>query len=149
MIKKSFFVLFAALFLLFNAAIAHAQKIYLFTGGDIHDPAIGKAAREDIQKFADLFSLFKPDKQIVYYNQTQLWTGPDIYYSNNVKEAILTAIRNCPAKPSDKIVFYWSGHGAYDQKGHFLFMPHRDFERFEGKRRFFDSSDNGCMPCFL
>ena len=123
MTKKSFFVLFAALFLLFNSAIAHAQKVYLLTGGDIHDSKIGVAVVEDIRKFASLFFLFEPDKQVVYYNQTQLWTGPDIFFSSNYKEAILTAIRKCPATSSDKIVFYWSGHGAYDQKGHYLFMP--------------------------
>ncbi len=123
MIKKSILAILAALFLLSNAANVHAQKLYLITGGDIQDAIIGKAAREDIKRFAGLFSLFKPDVQIVYYNQTQLWTGPDIYYSNNMKEAVLTAIQRCPAKPSDKIVFYWSGHGAYDRYGHYLFMP--------------------------
>lgn len=49
------------------------------------------------------------------------------------KNNILDAIRNLNVKSSDTIVFYYSGHGAYDDYGHFFSLsnklPNSNYER--------------------
>ena len=44
------------------------------------------------------------------------------------KRAVLDAIDNCRVRRDDTLVFYWSGHGGYDQqRGHFLKMPNDEW----------------------
>ena len=113
--------------------ITFGQKIYLFSEGDVHDDRIGKSVQHDIAAVAITFQMYLPDNRVVCYNRNRFdeddtpryggWRGPNISNSNNVKRDILTAIDRCPADSNDTIVFYWSGHGAFDEGGHYLNMP--------------------------
>ncbi len=121
--KRLLAVLLAGAFLFCNAIIVHAQVIYLFLDGAIQDPQIGRAVSHDLRNILLFLGESTPKNQLVIYNFGNSWKGPDVNSTSDTKNAILTAIQNCPAKSTDTIVFYWSGHGAYDKSGHYIFLP--------------------------
>ena len=100
------------------------QKIYLFCEGDYNDNTIGEEVGITVSKLKNLFLLNIPeDKLVVYGHPGSEWTGPDFRQSgDNVAEDIMTAIRNCPAGPSDTIVFFWHCHGSFNENGHVLWL---------------------------
>ena len=129
MFKKHFFTVLIAALILGNALIAHAQRIYLFSEGDYFDEESGDAVSRETDHVMAFFGQL-PKNRVVIYNHSNTWRGSDFSKnssfstSTDVKNAILTAIRNCPARSSDKIVFYWAGYGAFDSDGdHYLAMP--------------------------
>ena len=121
--KRLLAVLLATAFLFGNAIIVHAQVIYLFLDGATQDPQIGRAVSHDLRNIVLFLGESTPKNQLVIYNFDKSWKGPDVNSTSDTKNAILTAIQNCPAKSTDTIVFYWSGHGAYNNSGHYIFLP--------------------------
>ncbi|MDD3587998.1 MAG: caspase family protein [Thermoguttaceae bacterium] len=123
-------VLIFIVFALSNNA-SFGQKLYLFSEGDVHDQKVGKCVSAGIFAIADSLKMNMPSNRIVQYNDlndseegsSRRWTGPDISTSYNVHDDILEAIEHCPAGSNDTIFFYWCGHGAFDEGGHFLWMP--------------------------
>ncbi len=110
----------ALLIILASCGVASAQKIYLFAEGDYRDPKIGECDRIDVNGVRMAFEIAAPPGKLVVYNDGGSWSGPDFENSSDLKRDIVRAINNCPASGSDAIVFYWSGHGAFDEGGHFL-----------------------------
>ena len=107
-----------------------AQTLYLFSEGDIHDENVGKCVDAAISHIANGVMGNMPENRVVLYNdpndygsRSRRWTGPDISTSYDVHGDILKAIDQCPAGSNDTIFFYWCGHGAFDEGGHFLWMP--------------------------
>lgn len=141
--KLSFFlILLCGIFL---SSTASAQKIYLLAAGDLNIPdGIRACVESGIGYVQSAFQLNVPDDYLVSYNQSTfdenenelppVWQGPDLTNLKNVQEQVLEAIRNCPAGPDDTIVFYWVGHGAHDENGHFL-----DLTPNAGPSRFYRS----------
>ena len=106
----------------------HAQKFYLFTGGDVRDKVLGSAIEESFSSIRDCIEWSLPPKYLARYNDPNSgWNGPEVNHSQNTRRDILTAINRCPAGPNDTIFFYWCGHGAYNvqngEKKHYLLMP--------------------------
>lgn len=62
------------------------------------------------------------DQELPYWSNPELpsWSGPNISESIDKKRDLLQALADCPAEANDVIVCYWSGHGAFDEKGHYL-----------------------------
>ena len=120
---------------------ARAGRVYLLLAADTSERGkIALSTGPDLQFMHDVFYANVPGRQLVVYGseiydemtddgpQTHdvenPWKGPDIRDDlNNMKENLLTAIRNCPAGPEDTVIFFYSGHGAYDSNGHYLVMP--------------------------
>ena len=107
-----------------------AQTLYLFSEGDVHDENVGTSVVAGTSEIKESIMGNMPGSRVVLYNdpndygsRSQRWTGPDISDSYVVHREILRAIDRCPAGPDDTIFFYWCGHGAFDEGGHFLWMP--------------------------
>ena len=108
----------AKLFLLIAADVSKEGGIYLSTG-------------PDTGYVFDVFYAHVPEGQLVVYGMTgggpdgrSTWDGPDVRFDlGDMGNKLLTAIDNCPAGPDDTIVFFYSGHGAHDARGHYLLMP--------------------------
>ncbi len=111
-----------------SARPVSAQKMFVLIAGDTQDPVIGANDEMDLNRIRMAFGAHVPDSQLVFYSSFadgSAWSGPAVDRAPNVGGAILEAIARCPARRDDTIVFYWSGHGAYDSGGHYLVMPDR------------------------
>lgn len=132
-----FFYLLIALAIVCHCELLHAQKIYLLIAADIHDKKIGTSTHQDLWLIHNVFvrQVVRTRLEICRSDDdgTPTWTKPNSDLDNwrepglttkaNLKEAIFSAINSCPAERNDTIVFYWSGHGSYDEQGHYLIMP--------------------------
>ena len=132
---KRLFVLFWLWIAVFSCSRElDAQKLYMFTGGDVHDQKIGSTIGESLSQVESVVKMNMPREYFVQYNDPDSsadeWNGPEISESPNVHDDILNAIASCPAGPDDTIFFYWCGHGAFDkiegEKEHYLVMPNSD-----------------------
>jgi len=107
---------------------AWGKKIFLLMAADTSvNGGIALSTGPDAGYVLDAFYAHVPKEQLVVYN-FRGWPGPDIGHDlSDLHNKLITAIRNCPAGPDDTVVFFYSGHGAYDpQRGHFLQMPDRE-----------------------
>lgn len=128
------------------------QRIFLFCEGDYNDSRIGKAIGETVSKLHNLFVLNIPnDKLVIYGYPGSEWTGPDFRQSgDNVAEDIMTAIRNCPAGPSDTIVFFWHCHGSFNENGHVLWLScDRDIAMYRSRIRNALLAKNARLTVFM
>ncbi len=127
-LRLPFLFLTVALGVAFCERAALAQKIYLLVAADTEDPKIGAANEQDMGNVYGTFVSHVPEEQLKLYGEGTgdfSWTGPSVQEASDMKSAILNAIARCPAGGNDTIVFYWSGHGMYDSRGHYLVMPDR------------------------
>ena len=90
-----------------------------------------------MQYIFDAFYANVPGDQLVMFNNPMAdfadgssqnlqnpWMGQDVRSDLvDMKNKILQALDNCPAGENDAIVMFYTGHGAYDDNGHFLMMP--------------------------
>ena len=128
------------------------QKIYVFCEGDYKDSRIGEAVGITVSKLTNLFLLHIPEDKLVIYNHPgSAWTGPEFSQSDdNVAEDIMTAIRNCPAGPSDTIVFFWHCHGSFNENGHVLWLScDRDIAMYRSKIRNALLAKNARLTVFM
>jgi hypothetical protein len=94
---------------------AEAARVHLIAVGDTLDKDIGKFVREDLGSLISTFehigkkSLLKPViLEDAYCNPT----------------AIHESLNSLKIQPDDAVIFYFTGHGAYDQgNGQFLQIP--------------------------
>ncbi len=94
----------------------YAQKLYLIAEGDVRDEELGSDIEHSRDQITFGIKENMPKKNLVIYNASLRWFGPDISESRNVRGDFLKAIERCPAGPNDTIFFYWCGHGVFDEK---------------------------------
>ncbi len=118
------------LVLLGTATGVHAQKLYLLIAADTSKQGgIYLSTGPDTGYVFDAFYAHVPERQLVVYGMggpegQPVWDGPDIRFDlGDMGRKLLGAIDACPAGPDDTIVFFYSGHGAHDDRGHYLLMP--------------------------
>ena len=104
----------AMLLLASGAAESRAQKVHVLMAGDTADPKIGKAVGHDLDAAAVAFFILLRERQL---DDTKL-RGDEVSAAE-----ILKAIDRFRVQPDEAMVFYWSGHGAFDNDGHYLHMP--------------------------
>ena len=114
---------------------APAQKLYLLVAADTSKAGgIALSTGPDVGFMFDTFFANVPGRQLVLYGMEPFeatdgsrgvaWRGPDVRDDlGNMKQKLLGAIDNCPAGSEDTVVFFYSGHGAHDNQGHYLLMP--------------------------
>ena len=137
------FVVAVAFFL--TCATASAQRIYVLAVGDTSEKSgLSFSTGPDLQYVFDAFYVNVPGGQLVTYNNPLIdlpngtsarlpnpWEGPDVRGDLvDMKNKMLRAIDKCPAGQNDTMVVFYTGHGAYDDNGHFLVMP-------DGKNRLY------------
>lgn len=116
-------VLFSALLFLFAVCPLFGQKLYLLPVGDTSESSgLESTVKLDLKRIRGVFSDNIADFRLVIYGSDD-WEGPRLNDSSSMRQDILQAIENCPAGSNDTIVFYWSGHGGYDEDGHYFVMP--------------------------
>lgn len=99
-----------------NSAIAvPSPTVHVLLVGDTHDPTIGAGVREDLARFTATLQRLTPDGVRVNFMTVQGTMA--------TQQNILAAIAGLNVGKNDTVVFYWSGHGAYDDAGHFLILP--------------------------
>ena len=121
-----------------SCATAGAQRIFLLSVADTSEKSgLAFSTGPDLQYIFDAFYVNVPGHQLVMYNNpisdypdgssrkiAVPWEGPDMRRDLvDLKDKILTAIDRCPSGPNDTIILFYTGHGARDEKGHFLVMP--------------------------
>ncbi|MCA9069422.1 MAG: hypothetical protein KDA84_10885 [Planctomycetaceae bacterium] len=136
--RKSFLSVTFVLVVSLGSVTAQAQRIYLLSVGDTSENSgLSFSTGPDLGYVFDAFYANVPGQQLVMYNSdlTDLadgssirlanpWLGPDVRGDLfDLKNKILKAIDNCPAGQNDTVVFFFTGHGAFDENGHFLVMP--------------------------
>lgn len=93
---------------------SHAQRVHLLVAGDTKDPNIGEGVDHDLGNVVSTFFILLREGQLDH----------DRVAADEVSVAnILKAIEQISVKPDETLVFYWSGHGASDEQGHYLQMP--------------------------
>ena len=130
--------LLAIVFICLACSPAVAQRIYLLAVGDTSEKSgLAFSTGPDLQYIFDAFYANVPGDQLVMFNNPMAdfadgssrdlrnpWMGPDVRSDlAGLKQKMLRAIDVCPAGADDAIVVFFTGHGAYDDKGHFLLMP--------------------------
>jgi hypothetical protein len=98
-----------------GATELHAQRVHLLVAGDTKDPNIGKGVDHDLGNVVVAFFILLREGQLEHDRVA----GDDVSAAN-----ILKAIDGIRVKPDETLVFYWAGHGASDEQGHYLQMPH-------------------------
>jgi hypothetical protein len=87
---------------------AQLPRIHLLVAADTLDPDIGDSVQRDVDAFVFAFVVSVPDRQLVV----------EVCRDNRTtRNEILATIDRLAIQPADTIVFYWSGHGAYDENG--------------------------------
>ena len=108
-------LLLAALLVAPTAAATNSfgQQVHLLLVGETADRTIGDSVRHDLEATAGAFNLLL---QQGHLDLTRL-EGEQVSV-----DGVLTAIDHFSVKPEDALVCYWSGHGAFDDDGHYLKM---------------------------
>jgi hypothetical protein len=121
-----------------SCGTADAQRIYVLSVGDTSEKGgLAFSTGPDLEYVFDAFYANVPGGQLVTYNNPMIdfadgssgflpnpWEGPDVRSDLvDMKDKILRAIDHCPAGQHDAIVIFYTGHGGYDDDGHFLVMP--------------------------
>jgi hypothetical protein len=92
-------------------------RVHVLLVGDTNDPKIGQSAAVDLDNLASLFHELVPDRQL----QMQILRGDDVNKAN-----ILRTINTFRPAVDDAFVFIWSGHGAYNNGGHYFCLAGGD-----------------------
>lgn len=94
---------------------AEAARVHLIAVGDTLDKDIGEYAKEDIQSLTGTLESFGRKSLL----PPVVLEGDDCNPT-----AIVQALNRLQLRPDDAVVFYFTGHGAYDnQNGQFLQIP--------------------------
>ena len=93
---------------------SRAQRVHLLVTGDTEDRNIGKGVDRDLGNVVVAFFILLREGQLDHDRVA----GDEVSAAN-----ILKAIDRIRVKPDETLVFYWAGHGASDEQGHYLQMP--------------------------
>jgi len=115
MVQSRWVLWIFALGVLLSPAALWARTIHVLIVADTSSEGIG--TETDLRNLQMVFESWVPR------NQLDLHT---LHGSDVTKERILGTIQHIRARAQDGMAFFWSGHGAYDEKGHFLAMPNKD-----------------------
>lgn len=110
-----FFSLALVLILLSPAALS-AKTVYVLIVADTDEDPNGAGRVVDVRNLSNAFKLCVPPR----YLELRTLTGNTI-----TKNRVLRAIRRIRADSDDGVVFLYSGHGAFDDRGHFFYLPDR------------------------
>jgi len=88
-----------------------AQTIHVLIVADTNDKAVGAGVSVDVARLQTMFEQCVPPSQL----QMRQIVGKHVS-----RQRILAAISTLASSVNDAVVFLWSGHGAHDQRGHFL-----------------------------
>lgn len=94
------------------------SRIHVLFVGDTNDPKIGHSTGVDLDNLANLFRELVP---ITWRLQMQTLRGDDVNKAN-----ILRTINAFRPAADDAFVFIWTGHGGYNNVGHYFYMPDGD-----------------------
>jgi hypothetical protein len=94
---------------------ARAQALHVLLAGDTYDKQIGLGVREDLARMTAALQRTAPDGVRINFTV--------IHGAMANRQNILNTIAGIQAARTDAILFYWSGHGAYNDAGHFLVLP--------------------------
>jgi hypothetical protein len=83
--------------------VASAQKVHLVLVGDIHAPDVAASVKEDLARFEQTMKDGIKDSDLVVHNFTDT-------------VAVAAEIDNLAVDKKDTVVFYYSGHGAVQEK---------------------------------
>lgn len=93
---------------------SHAQRVHLLVAGDTEDKNIGKGVGHDLDNVVvSMFILLREGQ--LDHNRVD---GDELSTAG-----VLGAIDRIRVKPDDTLLFFWAGHGASDEQGHYLQMP--------------------------
>jgi hypothetical protein len=102
----------------FQIAVPQPEsRIHVLLVGDTNDPKIGQSAAVDLDNLASLFRDLVPDRQL----QMRILRGDDVNKAN-----ILRTINAFRPSVDDALVFIWTGHGAYNNGGHYFCLSGGD-----------------------
>jgi hypothetical protein len=101
-----------AAFLICCTSAASAGTLRLIAVADVEDEKIGPWAGTDLSLVMSIFT----EGVATHELDITILAGQE----NFSEDAILQTVRNLNAAPDDAVVVYFSGHGAYDENGHFL-----------------------------
>lgn len=93
-------------------------RVHLLVAADTDDPRIGQSVTMDAERFPQPFQLFMPERLMSY--------APAVKGADFRAERILEAMRRLDVTPgADTVVFYYSGHGAFDpnRREHYGLTP--------------------------
>ena len=89
-----------------NTAIIH-----ILIAADTKDRNIGDGVQADLLNLKDLFETSIAETQL----DLKTIDGDRV-----TRDDILRTINNFNCRPNDAMVFFWSGHGAHDNQGHYI-----------------------------
>jgi hypothetical protein len=98
-----------------GASALQVERVHLLLVGDTLDRNIAESVEHDLGNMAVTFYILLSEGQLDF----QRLTGDEVSAEN-----ILKAIAKIRLASDDTLVFYWAGHGAFDNDGHYLHMPH-------------------------
>ena len=93
------------------------SRVHVLLVGDTNDPKIGHSAGVDLDNLAGLFRQLLPESRL----QMQILRGDEVN-----KASILQRINAVRPTADDAFVFIWTGHGAYNNGGHYFSLPNGD-----------------------
>lgn len=127
-------VLSSILLLFCLSAAVQAQVLYVAAAGNYCEKAIETEIRNGITFFSSLFVENLPSKNIALYNAPgSRWNGPDFAKSSDPFEALLEAVRACPAEGDDGILILWFGKGGFVKNDFVFFVNVRENAETETK----------------
>jgi hypothetical protein len=92
-----------------------ASQIHVLLVGDTNASKIGRGVRVNLENLASLFHKLVP---VGWQLQMRILSGDDVNKAN-----IVHVISDFHPAADDAFVFVWTGHGAYNEMGHYFYMP--------------------------
>jgi hypothetical protein len=89
-----------------------ARVLHLIICGDTLDPGLGQHAEWDCKNLRATFYVGVAEKSLVIHEH-----NPRMPLRS---AGILNLIQRVNPQPDDAVMFFFAGHGAYDQQGHYL-----------------------------
>ena len=113
------FVGLALASLSFHSNQAFAQQLHAFVVVDSDDDRIGDSVATDGINLVQLFQRGLEERSYTDY----VLSGEQVTADN-----IIRTVKNAKIKPEDSVLFYYSGHGAFDRntQDHYLTLNHSD-----------------------
>jgi hypothetical protein len=104
-----------------------AGKVYLLIIADTFPKELEKASRTDGNNMLTVFMANIPAAQLdVTLIDTALDPNLKDAAKDGLKDLVLSKLRSLPIGENDTVVFYYTGHGAFDLDGHYMDLAGRN-----------------------